>query len=155
VAAENKLICHFLYLQLGGERLSAFHISIQADPAPSWVSPDSQQVPFHTTRGERIIVIKFSTLNNDVVRDVVHVAPLSLTRKHVKRCTLLGSRTLPRVRWAEWGPDTYMTGKLPFSRRWVCYVFGSCFVSLRWRRVKGGAIMSVFNLWDFNQLAYR
>jgi hypothetical protein len=48
-----------------------------------------------------------------------------------------------------------MTEKILVPRVWVCYVFGSRFVSVYQRRVKGSSIESEINLWDFNQLAYR
>ncbi|KAG2154684.1 hypothetical protein DEU56DRAFT_769753 [Suillus clintonianus] len=124
--------------------------SIRSDPSPVWQPNPEARLPFSTAPGDRLIIVTACLVYNG------HVAYYDM---FVSAGTLLSHiAALPtevsshEIDWDEWGPTgTRLMRSLSHSSPWVCYVFGTKFVSL----VATQTSPQTLEIRDFNQLALK
>ncbi|KAH7926864.1 hypothetical protein BV22DRAFT_1032479 [Leucogyrophana mollusca] len=128
-------ICGLQYPSIKGE---ITELLVRSEPAPSWMP---QQVPFFTSKKERLFVVTCSVATEGDEVSVLFV-PLSTILAQAQAAT-----GVPRsvVEWTNWGPGgTRMIARRP-SETWVCYSFGMKFIHLLpWKKEPRARI------YDFN-----
>lgn len=125
-------------------------VSIRSDPAPSWTPHRDLQVPFYTSRDERLFVVTFWAADGGNVRTILLFTLTSSLFAHIE--TLQPGEKKRRFAWGDWGPmgSRMMMAPTGHSDTWVCYVHGTKFVSpRRWGMQKG------IQVYDFNVLPYK
>jgi len=127
------------------------NITIRSDPAPSWIPSRQLQVLFSTSDNNRLYVVTMWIRAARELHHVVLFVPSSTFLGH------LGGISADQVpysfAWDEWGPAGTRMMRIPRSSEiWVCYVFGSKFVT---SQLQAHSSRATFAIYDFNQLACR
>lgn len=150
IGLTANYFCSFAWPQFDAFTIPA-ELSIRSDPPPAWQPDPQAQVPFSIAHQHRLFIITSSVLTGDG-----HISTHDL---FVSADTLLSHiEALPAgtlrhdINWEEWGlTGTRLMWSSP-SSDWVCYVFGTKFVTLTSRNQ---LFPDTLEIWDFNQLAMR
>ncbi|KAF7796389.1 hypothetical protein EIP86_007566 [Pleurotus ostreatoroseus] len=148
--AECVMVLGLPLLEEDGVVLAA---GIRSDPSPTWKPSDDLQVPFHTTRDDRLFVITFWVAEGNNITSLLMFLPSSTVLSWLANT----ERTL-YVPWGHWGPEGTRVRRAPpgHSMVWVCYVHGQRFVAPYregmqvFTAPRGPKAIQIF---DFNQLA--
>lgn len=120
---------------------------IRTDPSPSWVPDHGLKVPFYIAKYNRVYVISLWLLVHDRLRYVTLLVPLATFLSCMDGSP--SRHTAKEFQWFDWGPQgsRMLMTHIP-SDVWVCYIYGSKYVTLR--KDKKGFVVDVY---DFNQRA--
>ncbi|KAG1871004.1 hypothetical protein C8R48DRAFT_770604 [Suillus tomentosus] len=126
-------------------------LSIRSDPSPTWQPNPEARLPFSTAPGDRLLIITVSLVNNDRIVPYDMFVSADTLLSHIEALpTEVRSR---EIKWDEWGPaGTRLMRSLSQPSLWVCYVFGTKFVSLT---EPTHTSPQTLEMWDFNQLAMK
>ncbi|KAG1757742.1 hypothetical protein EDB19DRAFT_1891444 [Suillus lakei] len=103
--------------------------SIRSDPSPTWQPNPEARPPFSTAPGDRLFIITVCLVNNGRISSYDMFIPAETLLSHIE--TLPTEVVSHEIKWDEWGPTgTRLMRSLSQSSPWVCYVFGTKFVSL-------------------------
>ncbi|KIL71782.1 hypothetical protein M378DRAFT_155391 [Amanita muscaria Koide BX008] len=132
------------------ETADAFRVDVRTDPAATW-QPDSKlPVPFFTSPNHRLYVI---TLLIATERNFVRTVQLcALGNTFLSLIERFTGQNTAYFNWRTWGPEGTRMTVLQFvpSQTWVCYVYGTRYVSAR-RKHRTDYVY----IYDFNQQALR
>ncbi|KZT05998.1 uncharacterized protein LAESUDRAFT_680684 [Laetiporus sulphureus 93-53] len=139
---DAPFICSFHYPRLL-PLVIPLAFSIRSDPAPGWKPRNDLQVPFFTARDNRLLVMTFWVADLEQVHTIVLYALSSNLMSYVNS---LEDASRLHLLWDQWGPDSSRIMKAPgrHSTVWVCYVFGTKFIS--------SDRHNVLTVYDFNLL---
>lgn len=137
-------VCSFHYPSMA-EWAVPLAFSIRSDPTPPWTPHRGLQVPFHTARNDRLFVMTFWVAVAGHIRTLLLFARSSMILSHIH--TLQGE-TQHHFSWEDWGPSNTRLMPAPqgHSSVWVCYVFGTKFVSPKRRLMRKEVQVYDFNL---------
>ena len=130
---DAEFVCAFHY-PIMMEGALPLGLSIRTDPAPCWTPHPRLHVPFYTARGDRLLVITFTV--NSTMEGLTQSLLFVRTSTLLSHVGSITGETKRRFRWDEWGPSQTRMMRAPRAHNsvWVCYVFGSRFVTTRkWR----------------------
>ncbi|KAF8640379.1 hypothetical protein AX17_000049 [Amanita inopinata Kibby_2008] len=135
------------------ETASALDIEVRSDAAPIWTPGPELTVPFFTSRNNRLCVITLLVdPGGNFAQEIVLHALGSTFLSLMKEASL--SETATQFDWDMWGPEGSRMSMpaFPRSQTWVCYVYGTRYVSTGLsRRRRAGYVY----MYDFNQLGLR
>jgi hypothetical protein len=98
-------------------------VRLRSDPAPLWTPYANSQVPFHTSRDNRLFVVTLHAFINEQPCSWTHFIPLSTILEQMRS----GAHSVP---WKSWIPrGTRMFPAMYHSPVWVCYVFGQKYIT--------------------------
>jgi hypothetical protein len=143
-------LCMFSWPKLSAWSLP-MAFSIRSDPSPAWQPSPETQLPFSIAHQHRIFVITSWV--------VAANGRQSCYDLFVSADTLLSHiEALPMpqcdIDWDEWGPTGTRLMRTPSpSNAWVCYVFGTKFVTVAASRPRQHP--DTLEVRDFNQLAMK
>ncbi|KAG2350184.1 hypothetical protein BDR05DRAFT_954285 [Suillus weaverae] len=130
---------------------SPMTISIRSDPSPAWQHNPEARLPFSTAPGERLFIITVSLVNNGRIASYNMFVSADTLLSHIE--TLPMEVPCREIKWDEWGSTgTRLMRSLSQPSPWVCYVFGTKFVSLA---EPTHTSPQTLEIWDFNQLAMK
>lgn len=143
-----------------GTGISSFDLTIRTDPASTWNPPESPSVPFHIANKNRIFIIQFYLDTVPHPRPIMHCIHISTLLELANRLEVESLQVqqdeIIDVPWEDWGPHgSRMWIDQVVSRNWVCYVYGSRWISFRIVRSKGGQPSLRITLRDFSTLGVR
>ncbi|PCH37773.1 hypothetical protein WOLCODRAFT_161036 [Wolfiporia cocos MD-104 SS10] len=146
--SDEAFTCSFHYPQLADWSLP-LSVDIRADPAPSWTPHPDLRVPFFTSRGDRLLVITFWVAEGGARRTLLL---FTLSSTILSRVESMQGKTGHHIAWEDWGPTKtrIISAPHPHSSVWVCYVFGTKFVSM-WRNSKDVGL----RVFEFNILPHK
>jgi len=127
--------------------------SIRSDPSPAWQSNPETRLPFSIAHQHRLFVITFWVLVADGRQSSYDLFVSADTL--LSHIGALPSDTPQRgIDWEEWGPTGTRLMRAPSpSNAWVCYVFGTKFVTVAASRPRQHP--DTLEVRDFNQLAMK
>ncbi len=102
-------------------------MSVRSDPAYGWQPHPDLEVPFHTSRTDRLFVVTLWVVEGANIYTLVLFVPFSTIFSQITKVEELGED----VRWDVWGPRGSRMMKAPngHSMIWVCYIFGQSFIA--------------------------
>ncbi|KAI6047748.1 hypothetical protein EDC04DRAFT_2863936 [Pisolithus marmoratus] len=123
-------------------------------PMSPWVPPASSNVPFFVDRDSRLLVI---TMYVAVGVEFVSFDLFVLSRALLSFVEGLGPENdRHNFSWQDWGPrNTRLMESPPHSQVWVCFVFGTKFISLVDGESEDGEDVRMLEVWDFNAIGMR
>ncbi|KAF8634482.1 hypothetical protein AX15_000921 [Amanita polypyramis BW_CC] len=127
-------------------------IEVRSDPAPIWAPDPKLQVPFFAARRNRLYVITFLVrTSEDIPLALLQFVPGNTFLSLIQGAA---GQNVVQFDWDTWGPEGSRMVTPPFlhSETWVCYVYGTRYVSMR---VSRGHRTDHIYVYDFNQLALR
>ncbi|PFH54809.1 hypothetical protein AMATHDRAFT_134646 [Amanita thiersii Skay4041] len=132
--------------------IDVLHINIRSDPAPGWAPDRSLSVPFFLARDCRLYVITLLVHTGDNLATEVVFCVLGNTFRSLIR-GVSSNQATTQFDWMTWGPDgsRMVIPPFPHSQTWVCYVYGTRYVTFRPSRHHSGYVY----VFDFNQYAVR
>lgn len=130
---------------------SPLTFSIRSDPSPAWQPNPEARLPFSTAPGDRLFIITVSLVYSGFVTSYDMFVSADTLLSHIEALpTEVRSHD---IKWDEWGPTgTRLMRSLSQHRTWVCYVFGTRFVSLAEPTHMSPQTLEIR---DFNQLAMK
>lgn len=148
VGLGSDYFCAFLWPEFD-LRTSPLNFSIRSDPSPAWQPNPEARLPFSTAPGDRLFIITVSLLNSDSFDSYDMFVSADTLLSHIE--TLPMEVHSHEIKWDEWGPTgTRLMQSLSQHLPWVCYVFGTKFVSLAEPTHMSPQTLEIR---DFNQLA--
>ncbi|KAH7913000.1 hypothetical protein BJ138DRAFT_1178386 [Hygrophoropsis aurantiaca] len=135
----------------------AFDLPIRCDPSPVWKPNPENLFPFATARQHRLYVITMWLSNGIGIVSYDLLVPSETFLSRIHRVSLeMGPQNFT---WDEWGPMGSRLILSPVrSNVWVCYVFGTKYVSLQLPAdddAEHPPNSCIIEVWDFNQLALK
>ncbi|KAG2159693.1 uncharacterized protein EDB93DRAFT_1073686 [Suillus bovinus] len=127
-------------------------LSIRSDPSPTWQPNSKAQLPFSTAPGNRLFIITVSLMTNHRIIPYDTFVPADTLLSHIE--ALSTEVRCREIEWDEWGPTgtRLMRSSSLHDSVWVCYVFGTKFVSLTEPTLTSPQTLEIR---DFNQLAIK
>ncbi|KAI5991347.1 hypothetical protein EDC04DRAFT_2911589 [Pisolithus marmoratus] len=144
--------CVFLYPPCSA-RVTPVGFQIRADPISPRVPPASSNVPFFADRDLRLLVI---TMCVAVGFEFASFNLFVLSRALLSSVEGLGPENdRHHFMWKDWGPRNTRLVRSPHSQAWVCFVFGTKFISLVDGESEDGEDVRMLEVWDFNAIGMR
>lgn len=147
---EANYFCAFLWPEFDSWT-NPLTFSIRSDPSPAWQPNPEARPPFSTAPGDRLFIMTVSLENNGRIASYDMFVSANTLLSHIG--ALSTEVHSHEIKWDEWGPTgTRLMQSLSQPSPWVCYVFGTKFVSLVERTHTSPQTLEMR---DFNQLAMK